>query len=191
MYDPASSTGETFSKASYSYLDGTVGMSFNARLGENEDNNFYIGLAYHHLNKSKKISFYSDSKAELAPKWVASGGSRMNTDEYSFVTFEGDYSMQSSAKETTGGLLYTRKLDDPAEPKYLIHAGAYIRLNDAIIPVFKVESRPLAVAVSYDVNISGLKQVSSGRGGFEISLTYQKFVDKNNSNKNLTKCPKF
>ena len=190
-FDPANSTGETFTKSSYSYLDGTVGMSINAQIGENVNNNFYAGLAYHHFNKAKKVSFYSDYTAEMKPRWVASGGLRMNTDDYSFLTIEGDYSRQDVSEEITGGVLYTRKLDDPEEPKFLIHSGAYIRFGDAVIPVVKVESRPIAVAVSYDVNISGLKKVSSGRGGFGVSLTYQKYLDKYSSSKNATNCPRF
>jgi type IX secretion system PorP/SprF family membrane protein len=191
-YNSSASTGETFSKSSYSYFDGTTGMSFNEQIGDNPDNNFYIGLAYHHFNKAKNISFYSDAQNEMTPKWVASGGVRMNLTEDSYMTFEGDYSKQGTDKEIIGGLLYSRRLGDLGEDtKYLIHGGAYMRFNDAIIPVVKVEAKPIAVALSYDVNISGLRQVSTGRGGFELSLTYQKFLNKDNSSINATKCPKF
>ncbi len=190
-YDPGLSTGETFSKSSYSYFDATVGMSFSTQLGDNSDNNMYAGLAYHHFNKSKKISFYSNNNIEMTPKWVASAGLRMSTNDYAYITFEGDYSKQGVNNEIIGGLIYSMKLDDPENPKYLIHGGAYMRFNDAIIPVMKVETKPLAFAVSYDVNISGLKKVSTGRGGFELSITYQKFLDKYNSSINATKCPKF
>ncbi|MCY7291786.1 MAG: PorP/SprF family type IX secretion system membrane protein [Ferruginibacter sp.] len=190
-YDPNALNGETFEKSSYSYFDGTAGLSFNTQLGENFDDNMYVGLAYHHFNKSKKTSFYSDINIEMAPKWVASAGVRMSTTDYSYITFEGDYSKQGLNREIIGGIVYSLKLDDPVTPKYLIHGGSYMRLNDAIIPVVKVEARPIAIAVSYDVNISGLKRVSTGRGGFEISLTYQKFLDRYNSSSNSTKCPKF
>lgn len=190
-YDPNSLTGETFFKSSYSYFDGTAGLSFNTQLGENIDNNMFIGLAYHHFNKSKKLSFYSDYSLEMTPKWVASGGLRMSTTDYSYITIEADYSKQGVNKEIIGGVLYSMKLDDPVTPKYLLHGGAYMRLNDAIIPVVKIESKPIAIAVSYDVNISGLKKVSTGRGGFELSLTYQKFLDRYNSSSDATKCPKF
>ncbi len=190
-YDPNLSTGETFSKSSYSYFDATVGMSFSTQLGENIDNNMYVGLAYHHFNKSKKLSFYSRNDIEMTPKWVASGGIRMSTTDYGYITFEGDYTKQGVSTEIIGGLMYSMKLDDPENPKYLLHGGAYMRWNDAIIPVVKVETKPLAFALSYDVNISGLKRVSTGRGGFEISITYQKFLDKFNSSINATKCPKF
>jgi type IX secretion system PorP/SprF family membrane protein len=190
-YNGGLATGETFDKSSYSYFDGTAGLSFNAQLGENVDNNFYIGAAYHHFNRSKKVSFYSDATVEMKPKWVMSGGIRMSTSDYTYITFEGDYTTQSTNKEIIAGLLYSYKLDDPTDPKYLIHGGAYMRLNDAIIPVVKIETKPLAIAVSYDINVSGLKKASTGRGGFELSLTYQKYLDKYNSSSNATRCPKF
>ncbi len=190
-YNSGAATGETFAKSSYHYFDGSAGMTLNAQLGENEDNNFYIGVAYHHLTKPKNLSFYSDYNSELTPKWVASGGVRMNLNDYAFVTIEGDYSKQGVNKEIIGGVLYTQRLDDAEEPKYLIHGGAYMRFQDAIIPVVKVEAKPIAIAVSYDVNISGLKKASTGRGGFEVSLTYQKFSNRFNSSVNAVKCPKF
>ncbi len=190
-YDPNMATGETFPKSSYSYFDGTAGLSFNTQLGENTDNNMFVGIAYHHFNKSKKVSFYSDYKMELMQKWVASGGIRMSTTDYSFITVEADYTTQGLNREIIGGVMYSQKLDDPDNPKYIIHGGAYMRLNDAIIPVLKVESKPIAVAVSYDVNISGLKKVSTGRGGFEISLVFQKFLERYNSSSDATRCPKF
>jgi type IX secretion system PorP/SprF family membrane protein len=190
-YDASLATGETFPKASYAYFDGSAGISFNSQMGENEDNNIFIGLAYHHFNKAKNITFYSSSNLENTPKWVGSAGLRMNMTEYSYFTIEGDYTKQGVNTEVVGGVIYSLKLDAPEDPKYLIHAGTYIRFKDALIPVVKVESKPISVAVSYDVNISGLKKVSTGRGGFEISLTYQKFLDRFNSSKNATRCPKF
>ncbi len=190
-YDGTAATGETFPKANYSYFDGSAGLSFNSQLGENEDNNLIIGIAYHHFNRAKNIVFYSSSQIENIPKWVGSAAIRMNMTPYAYFTIEGDYSTQGTYTEILAGVLYSMKLDDAASPKYLFHAGTYLRLKDAIIPVVKVEAKPLAVAVSYDVNISTLKKVSAGRGGFEISLTYQGFLDKYNSSKNATRCPKF
>jgi len=50
---------------------------------------------------------------------------------------------------------------------------------------------PFTFAVSYDVNVSALKTVSQARGGFELSLSYQRFLDRNNSTKNSIRCPRF
>jgi type IX secretion system PorP/SprF family membrane protein len=190
-YDPSIATGETFNKSAYGYFDGTAGLSFNSQIGESEDDNMYVGVAYHHFTKARKLSFYSNVPSEMQPKWVASGGIRMSTNDYAYMTFEGDYSKQGTTTEIIGGLMYSMKLDDPENPKYLIHAGSYFRLKDAIIPVVKLESRPIAIAVSYDINLSSLRTASTGRGGFEISLTYQKFLDRYNSSSNSTRCPKF
>jgi len=189
-YNESLSDGETFSSPNYSYFDGSVGMSFNTQLGENEDDNLYIGAAYHHFNKAKKISFYSVTDEEMTPKIVGSVGLRMGMSISSFFTIQADYSAQGKYREIVGGMLYSIKLDNDEDPKYLFHAGAYFRWKDAIIPVAKLEFRPISVAVSYDANISQLKQSSKGQGGFEISLVYQN-AKRNNSSLEAMRCPKF
>ncbi len=190
-YNSTISDGETFSKTSYSYFDGSVGMSFNAQLGSEPDNNLFIGLAYHHFNKAPKISFYGNPNYEMIPKWVGSAGARMSMNDYSYFTLQADYSQQGTYKETIAGALFTWKLDDADDPKYTLSAGAFLRYKDALIPVAKMEFKPLAVSVSYDANISQLKSASSGRGGFEISLTYQKYSERNNSSSDAVRCPRF
>jgi type IX secretion system PorP/SprF family membrane protein len=183
--------GENFTTPSHSYLDGTVGMSFNTQVGENQDNNVFVGVAYHHLNKPRNVSFFGDNNVTLAPKWVYSLGARMNATEFSYVTFHTDYIQQGPHSQFIGGMTYTYKLDDSYEPKYLIHAGGFIRWKDAIIPMAKVELRPLAISVSYDANVSNLSAASRGRGGFEMALSYQKYINRDNSSKDAVRCPRF
>ncbi len=189
-YNGSLSDGETFISPSYSYFDGCVGMSINSQIGSNDNNNFFVGVAYHHFNKAKKVSFYNAKDQGMTPKWVASGGIRVYMTNSSFFTLQSDYTVQGSYKEIVGGALYSMKLDENDETKYLLHLGTYMRWKDAIIPVAKLEFRPLAIAVSYDANISQLKQSSKGRGGFEVSLTYQKSNQYNSSQESL-RCPKF
>ncbi len=190
-YNSNLSDGETFSKSSYSYFDGSAGLSFNTQVGENSDNNFFVGIAYHHFNKPNNISFYSNPDYELTPKWVVSGGVKMNATDYSFVTFHADYSQQGTYTEVIGGAVYSVKLDDPQDPKYIISGGAMMRWRDAVIPFAKIEMKPLAISLSYDANVSQLKSASKGRGGMEMGLSYVKFLDRNNSTKNAVRCPKF
>src|SRR5829696_9304065 len=59
--------GETFIKPKYTYMDAAAGMSYNSQIGENPNNNFFLGVAYHHLTKPKN-SFYRDASAELEAK---------------------------------------------------------------------------------------------------------------------------
>ncbi len=190
-FNPGLSNGETFPRNSYSYLDGSVGMSFNTQLGDNQDNNIYFGVGYHHFNKATKVSFYGNPNYEMIPKWVASAGVRMNVNEYSFFTLLADYSKQGTFTETMVGALYSWRLDDIEDPKYILHVGSLIRWKDALIPVAKIEFKPVAVSVSYDANISQLKSASKGRGGFELGVTYQKYLDRNNSKTDAVRCPRF
>ncbi len=89
-------------------------------------------------------------------------------------------------------MLYSLKLDDdPAEAQHIISAGMFIRWNDAFIPVIKMDVKSLAFALSYDVNVSQLKTASQGRGGFELSLSYQKYLDRDNSSREAVRCPRF
>lgn len=184
--------GETFQTASYTYLDGSVGMSYNATMGDNPDNNYFLGAAFHHFNRPNN-SFYRNAKIELSPKWVFSGGIRFEVSEYAYMTVQADHSRQGAFSETVAGGMYGVKLGgDPDNPDYVVHAGAFLRWNDAIIPVMKLDYAPFSVAISYDVNISKLKPSSYGRGGVELSVSYIGFLKRlERSSMNSVLCPKF
>jgi type IX secretion system PorP/SprF family membrane protein len=189
-YNGILSDGETFSSNGFSYFDGSVGMSLNSQLGENESNNFYVGLAYHHFNQSKKANFYNTANQSVTPRWVLSSGVRYEMANNSYFTLQADYNRQGTYQEIVGGAIYTMRIGQNEDVRYLFHCGTYMRWRDAIIPVAKIEFQPVALAISYDANISSLKTSSKGRGGFEISLSYQKYRN-NNSSLDAVRCPKF
>lgn len=190
-YDPTLPDGETLSNTGYAYFDGSAGISFNTQIGENEDNNIFFGAAYQHFNKSAKVSFYNSNDAEFVPKMVFSTGLKMSLNDYSYLTFHADYSKQGLSTEIIGGMLYSLKLDDPLEPHNIISGGAFIRAQDAIIPVVKFDTKPITFALSYDVNVSALKTGSRSRGGFELSLSYQKYFYGDKSSREAVRCPRF
>jgi type IX secretion system PorP/SprF family membrane protein len=180
--------GENLANTEYNYLDGSVGMSYNSNLGYNPENNFFIGGAYHHFNRPK-TSFYRNANIELNPKWVFSGGLRFGVSEFAYLTVQADQSFQGSFSETVAGAMYGLKLGaDPDNPAYTLHAGGFLRWNDAFIPVVKLDYNPFSVSISYDANISKLKTSSYGRGGVEISISYSGF---RKGNEGYLLCPKF
>jgi type IX secretion system PorP/SprF family membrane protein len=190
MYD-GQGDGETFVQPQYTYMDAAAGMSYNSQLNDNIDNNFYLGIAYHHFNRPKN-SFYRDASAELDPKWVASGGIKFSVTPSSYITIQSDYSRQGDFKEIVGGALYGVKIGPELDkPLYTIHGGLYMRWNDALIPVVKVDYAPFSFSLSYDANISKLKTSSYGRGGFELGISFQAFTRKDNSSINAVLCPRF
>jgi type IX secretion system PorP/SprF family membrane protein len=190
-YNPSLGDGETFINSNYSYLDGSVGMTFNSAIGENIQDNYFIGLAYHHFNRPKN-SFYKSPDVELNPKWVASVGVKFSMNETSYFTIQADYSKQGTFKETILGALYSYKIgDDLEKPNYTLHFGAFMRMQDALIPVIKLDYHPFSFALSYDVNVSQLRTASQGRGGMELSISYTGFLDRFNSSRDAVLCPRF
>jgi type IX secretion system PorP/SprF family membrane protein len=183
--------GETFAQPKYSYFDAAAGLSYNGQLGENPDNNFFVGMGYHHFNKPK-TAVYQNATTELAPKWVASAGVRFSVTQASYLTLQADHSEQGDFKETIAGALYGIKIGNYLDkPLYTLHGGVFMRWNDALIPVVKLDYAPFSFSLSYDVNISALRTSSYGRGGFELSVSFVGFTNKDNSSLNAVLCPKF
>lgn len=181
-------TGENFTNTQYGYFDGSVGTSFNSYLGQNENNNFFLGVAYHHFTKPNQ-SFYHDPNIQMVPKWVYSAGIRLGISDFSYMTIQADHSRQGGHSETIGGAMYGLKLgDDPEHPLYAIHGGAYLRWNDALIPVIKLDYDHTSISFSYDASISALKYSSYGRGGFEIAISWFGF---NKQTGKFLLCPRF
>ena len=190
-FDPSLPTGEGFAIPNFTTWDASAGMSFNTTFGMDQANSMFLGAAYHHLNRPKN-SFYRNPSIELNPKYVFSAGVKLNVDDQTYFILQADQSVQGAYLETIAGALYSYKVgDDPANPLYTLHAGAFLRWKDALVPVIKVDMHPLSVALSYDVNVSQLKTASQGRGGFELSVSYIGFVQRDNSSKYKMLCPKF
>lgn len=165
---------ENISDPTYAYLDGSTGISFNTQLKDDPENNLYLGVAYHHFNRPGN-SFYRNKNIQLNPKWVFSGGLKLNAGDYSFVEIQGDHYRQGSFKQTIIGAMYGIKIGPyPDEPDYKLSLGTFLRLQDALIPVLKFEYPPYSISFSYDANVSKLKPSSLGRGGFEMSVSFSK-----------------
>lgn len=190
-YNPGLADGEYFTDFKQSYWDGGFGLSFNSNIGENPGNLLFVGAAYHHFNRPLN-SFYKNATIGLQPKWVYSAGLKLQINEYSFFNIQADHSVQATSSETLAGALYGHRLGDfPDDAPYTVYVGAFLRWKDALIPVVKMDFRPMSLAISYDVNISTLKTASMGRGGVEISLSYIGFLDRYNSTRDAVRCPKF
>ena len=190
-FDPSLPTVENFGAPNISSWDGSVGLSFNTTFGNNEANSMFAGAAYHHLNRPKN-SFYRDETIELNPKYVFSTGIKLRVNDYAHFIIQADHSIQGAYSQTIGGALYSYHIgDQPDNPLYTIHAGAFLRWKDALIPVLKIDKHPMSLAISYDVNVSPLKTASQGRGGFELSLAYIGFLNRENSSRDKVLCPKF
>ena len=61
-----------FSTTQYSYIDGSVGMSYNSNIGNNENNNFFLVRLT--ITSTGQKYFYRNASIEVHPKWVFRAG---------------------------------------------------------------------------------------------------------------------
>lgn len=177
---------ETFSPG-YAYFDAGVGMSFNSSIGSEERHLYFIGASYHHFNRPVN-AFYRN--ITHLPKWVLSTGFRMGLSEISHFTFHGDHILQVPYRQTILGGLYDRRLGD-ATNSTVLHMGLFYRMRDALIPTIRIDMQPVNIGFSYDVTVGNAAAISRARGGFEISMSYSGFSDRDNSAQYAVRCPKF
>ncbi len=184
--------GETaMLQSRYTYLDGSAGISLNTQLNENPENSLVLGVAYHHFNKPK-ASFYSNTGISVQPKTVFSADARFGLNDQFSATVYNDHVRQGAYSETMSGALIGYKIGAyTAEPDMVLRAGMFYRWGDAVVPVLQLDYRPFSFSMSYDVNLSALSTASNGRGGYELSVTYAGFLDRENSSANAVRCPQF
>src|SRR5690625_4427767 len=190
-FDPSSPSGEIFDKYQYMYADMATGISFNSSVGK--DINWFIGAAYYHFNRPK-LSFYGDDNIELSPKWEFNAGVNASLSDFTKLIFQYNQLKQGEYTEVMAGALlgYAIQLNQGAHQYMnMIYGGAFIRWDDAIIPVVKLELDQYVIGLSYDVNISKLNKASQGFGGYELSLTYKGFFNRIRSSYNALRCPRF
>ncbi|NCO53785.1 MAG: type IX secretion system membrane protein PorP/SprF [Bacteroidetes bacterium] len=83
------------------------------------------------------------------------------------------YKLQESSK-------YTENLLSKS-----ISLGGFFRSRDAAVIAAQCELGQITFGISYDINISSLAKVSTGRGGFEISLKYIPLIGSQGGNRLL------
>ncbi len=190
-YDPSLPTGEFNLYPNFNQWDASVGLSLNGAWGDDERHSFFVGAAYHHLNRPKN-SFYKNASIELEPKYVISAGTKLNLNETNNFIIQADYSTQGSFNQFLIGATYEVILDQYTfDPQYKIAGGLYYRSEDALIPVIKVEKKPVAISLSYDINISLMRTTSQGTGGFELSVVYTGITNNWRRDVRNMVCPKF
>lgn len=190
-FDPSASSGENFAKYGYIYPDMATGISFNSTFGN--DVNWFVGASYYHFNHPK-VSFFNDNSIELNPKWEYNAGLSSPLGDFGKIIVQYNQLKQGNYSEVMAGALvgYALQVKKGAtnQPD-MIYGGLFVRWNDAIVPVIKLDKGPYSIGFSYDANVSQLSKASQTFGGFEISLSYIGFYNSGNSSANKLECPRF
>ena len=188
-YSAANPTRQTFNRTNLLYMDMGAGIAYNSVAGD--DIHYYVGLSAYHFTKPT-VAFLATNDVKLNPKLVVNFGLTMPYGEEDKLTVYGDFFSQGQSKQIQGGLLYSHDLIKYSEDEKIgISAGLFYKLNDALIPIVKLEYYSLSVGLSYDVNINKLAVATSFRGGTELTLNYKTYLKGMNSTLLRSRCPKF
>jgi type IX secretion system PorP/SprF family membrane protein len=186
-YSPTNPTQQTFSNSEVTYVDASVGLAFSSTMGS--DTKYYLGAAYYHFTQPK-VAFNRLQDVRLNQKVVINAGLSAPVTEYDKFILYADYFTQGGNHQTQGGFMFQHDLLQTEEDVSLsLSAGAFLRWNDAVVPLVKLDYYKLGIGLSYDVNISKLRSTSNMRGGFELTLSYKSFLNMNNSSASKMRCP--
>ena len=165
-FDQSISNEETFSSRSATLPVLNAGfMYFFA--GQEARLNPFIGVSAFNLT-SPKESFYGVEN-RLPMRFYGHVGTRINITELFYIIPKVLVMNQEQFFEQTYAIdlgYYFKGAD------FYLVGGALYRTEDAMNISLGAKMESITAKIAYDVNLSSLTSASTGRGGFEVSVTY-------------------
>lgn len=155
-----------------------------------DDVNFYLGGAMFNIFQPN-VSFFAGEDIQLDRRYTAQFGSQFTvSNRVSFIPSI-LFQKQGPSQELVFGTFFKYKFGNQFQSKESVNfqLGAFYRFADAIIPVVRLDYKPVSFVFSYDVNISKLTAASRGEGGAEISITYTGRIFPESNKFKSIKCP--
>jgi type IX secretion system PorP/SprF family membrane protein len=187
-YSSSNPTRQIFTNTSTMYWDLSAGLSFSSVMGQ--QTHYYLGFGLFHILQPK-VAFQKQYDVFLNRKWMVNAGLSIPFSDINKLIIYADYFMQGGNRQGQSGLLVNHDLSQLQDNKIGISGGLFYRWNDALVPLVKIDYYSLGLGMSYDVNISKLKNASQNRGGFELTFSYKTYRQSQNSSLNKVKCPAF
>lgn len=190
-YDPTKPSLEPVfgvnGRDNFLFADISAGLLWFSVMDEN--NNYYIGGAYDHINRANQ-SFNTDPKAAAVPllsKFTIHAGGEFKTNDRisllpGLVTF-----IQGPYLQINGGTSARFLLGNSKRSAEAIQFGLWARvgnkvdadnkasgiLMDALILSTRFDYSQFSIGFSYDYNVSPLQVATNGNGSFEFALQYK------------------
>lgn len=186
-YSPLNPTRQVFLNSNRTYLDGGFGLLYSSIFGN--DVKWYVGGSYYHFTQPK-VAFSSANDIRLNKKMMFNAGLSAPTSDYDRVILYTDVFTQGGNRQIQGGFMYKHDLvQEEVDNTFSLSGGVFMRWNDAVMPVIKLDLYKVSLGLTYDVNISKLRPASRAQGGFELTFAYRSFLNIRNSSADKVRCP--
>ena len=191
-FDPNNPSFENTPFNSLHNYDMGTGVSLNSSFDMEGISNYYIGAALYHLNHPTEIFYGPQVLVKLPLKWEFNTGFHVNMGSQFGITIHANYSLMDPYTEFIfGGLLSWHNSPIAAPSNFTFSLGGFVRLNDAFIPMVKLDFQNVSVGVSYDVTNSQLATAVPGAGATEITLFVKGKYNHKKDARDGVMCPKF
>jgi len=131
----------------------------------------YAGFSAYHLNQPNTSLLESDNQLPASFRFHAGVGlpiaPRTKFTPSALVVYE------LSDFQVNGGGYLSYDLDASNDSRAAIIAGAWYRLNDAVILHLGTEIKNFRIAFSYDSNVSSFQRYFGNNGSYEFSIQYR------------------
>jgi len=180
-FNGAAGSGETdvLDNSNFIFADLAAGLLWFTVF--DEDNNFYLGGAYHHLNRANQSFSDQDSEPLYSKFTIHAGGEFMMGSRVGLVP--GVIAMfQGPSFELNAGTSLKFLLGGSRRNYQAVQFGAHMRISnhfqksvttDALIINTRFDYNDFSIGFSYDVNISSLRPASNSNGAFEFAIVHK------------------
>jgi type IX secretion system PorP/SprF family membrane protein len=166
-FDPSLPSNENFLNTNATIFDAGAGV-FYYDGDPNHGANFFGGLSFAHLARSKDPFVNNMPSARLPVRYTAHAGVRIKANDDFDLIPHAIFMKQQRAEEKAIGAYSEFKIQ---QGKGLILGGMY-RFDDAAIANVGYHMNSLIIGASYDFNTSSLNRATFGQGGLELSVSY-------------------
>jgi len=184
-FNTSLASGEQFRRSAIYMFDLNFGLFYYYK-HKKKKTQPYVGVSTYHVQQPKERFFEAgEYKNRLPRRYLINGGAKIKFNEkYSmepnFMFQIQGRKFERSEKGWIGGFANEFNIgvlgyyySEQYEAHFFL--GPYYRsYMDAISVHTGIQYNEYRIGFSYDFNLSKLKEVSNGRGGYEISITYVK-----------------
>lgn len=172
-FESTYTSAESFSNQSFSLFDLSTGIYWSNQINSKWEPE--IGFAAHHINTPKESFFNGDNVIEIRNVFNVDVNYQM--DSVTVFTPSMMLMGQNKAQEWLLGARVEKYLEKNEMDIRSVFGGVNYRNglgrnHDAFALILGSKIKKYQVALSYDLNVSGLSDYTNYRGAFEISVIY-------------------